>query len=80
MHHRGSVVLSRCAALQERCPPRPKSRVERLKAKVEPLFTSVKVEIFAGAGEAGTGIAELIAEAVAAEDPSLTLSQVISFS
>ena len=28
----------------ERCPPRHKSRVERLKAKVEPLSTSVTVE------------------------------------
>jgi len=27
------------AALKERCPPRQKSRVERLKAKVEPLLT-----------------------------------------
>jgi len=27
-----------CAALQERCPLRQKSRVERLKAKVEPLL------------------------------------------
>jgi hypothetical protein len=25
--------------LQERCPPRQKSRVERIKAKVEPLLT-----------------------------------------
>ena len=30
---------TRCAALKERCPPRQKSRVERLKAKVEPLLT-----------------------------------------
>jgi len=28
-----------CAALKERCPPRQKSRVERRKAKVEPLLT-----------------------------------------
>ena len=27
-----------------RCPPRQKSRVERLEAKVEPLLTQVKVE------------------------------------
>ena len=27
------------AALNERCPPRQTSRVERLKAKVEPLLT-----------------------------------------
>jgi len=30
---------ARGAALKERCPPRQKSRVERLKAKVEPLLT-----------------------------------------
>jgi len=29
---------SRCAALKERYPPRQESRVERLKAKVEPLL------------------------------------------
>ena len=34
-----SVLLARCAALQQRCPPRQKSRVERLKAKVLPLLT-----------------------------------------
>ena len=36
---------SRCfsTAVQERCPPRQKSRVERLKAKVEPLITEVTV-------------------------------------
>ena len=28
-----------CAALKERCSQRQKSRVERLKAKMEPLFT-----------------------------------------
>ena len=39
-----SVPLARCAALKERCPPRQKSRVERVKAKVKPLFTSVTVE------------------------------------
>ena len=33
------VPLALCAALKERCPPRQKSRVERLKAKVEPLLT-----------------------------------------
>ena len=38
------VVLARCAALKERCPPRRKSKVERFKAKVEPLSTSVTVE------------------------------------
>ena len=31
---------------EERCPPRQKSRVERLTAKVEPLLTSVTVENF----------------------------------
>jgi len=34
-----TVLLARCAALKERCPPRPTSRVERLKVKVEPLLT-----------------------------------------
>jgi hypothetical protein len=29
---------------KERCPPRQKSRVERLKKKVEPLLTYVTVE------------------------------------
>ena len=33
-----------CCAVKERCPPRQKSRVERLKAKVEPLLTYVTVE------------------------------------
>ena len=32
------------ASRQERCPPRQKSRVERLKAKVEPFFTLVTVD------------------------------------
>jgi len=32
------------AALKERCPPRQKSRVERLKAKVEPLLTYLTVD------------------------------------
>ena len=31
-------------ALKERCPPRQKSRVERLKAKVEFIFTRVTVD------------------------------------
>ena len=39
-----SVVLARCAALQERCPSRHNSRVERLKAKVEPLLTEVATD------------------------------------
>ena len=39
-----SVLLTRCAALGRRCPPRQKSRVEPLKAKVEPLLTEVTVE------------------------------------
>ena len=30
----------------ERCPPRLKSRVERLKAEVEPLLTQVTVDFF----------------------------------
>ena len=34
-----SVLFARCAALKERCPLRQKSKVERLKAKVEPLLT-----------------------------------------
>ena len=33
---------------QERCPPRQKSRVEHLKAKVKPLFTQVTVEYSRG--------------------------------
>ena len=33
------VLLARCAALKERYPPTQRSRVERLKAKVEPLLT-----------------------------------------
>ena len=32
------------SALQGRCPPRQTSRVERLRAKVEPLLTSVTVD------------------------------------
>ena len=36
-----SVPLARCADLHERCPPRQKSIVERLKAKVESLITEV---------------------------------------
>ena len=39
-----SALLARRAALQERCPQRQKSRVERLKVKVEPLLTQVTVE------------------------------------
>ena len=39
-----TFLLARCAALKERCPPRQKSRVERLKAKVEPLLTQVTVD------------------------------------
>ena len=39
-----SVLLARCAALKERCPPRQKSKGERLKAKVEPVLTSVTVD------------------------------------
>ena len=38
-----SVLLDRCAALQERCPPRQKSIVERLKAKVKTLLARVTV-------------------------------------
>ena len=34
-----NVLFARCAALEERCPPRQTSGVERLKAKVEPLLT-----------------------------------------
>ena len=34
----------RSGALQERWPPRQKSRVERLKAKTEPLLTQVIVD------------------------------------
>ena len=30
---------SLCFSIEQRCPPRQKSRVERLKAKVEPLST-----------------------------------------
>ena len=36
--------VARYAIFQERCPPRQKSRVERLKAKVKPLLTQVTVE------------------------------------
>ena len=32
----------------ERCPPKPMSRVEHLKAKVEPLLAEVTVEIWKG--------------------------------
>ena len=39
-----TVPLARCAALKERCPPRPKSSVERLEANVEPLLNLVTVE------------------------------------
>ena len=35
----------RCAALKERCPPRQKSRVERLKAKAE-LFSNLRISGF----------------------------------
>ena len=38
------IPFASCAALKERCPPRQKSRVERLKAKVEPLLTQVRVD------------------------------------
>ena len=34
-----SVLLARCAALQERCTLTHKSRVKRLKAKVDLLLT-----------------------------------------
>ena len=37
--NKDTINSLRCAALKERCPPRQKSRVERLKAKVEPLLT-----------------------------------------
>jgi len=33
------VFLTRCTALTERCPPRHKLVVERLKAEVEPLLS-----------------------------------------
>ena len=39
-----NVLFARCAALEERCPPRKTSRVERLKAKVEPRLKA-KVEL-----------------------------------
>jgi len=37
-------MLLDCAALKERCPPRQRSRVERLKEKVKPVLTSVTVK------------------------------------
>ena len=45
---------SRCATLKERCLPRPKSRVERLKANVEPLLIEVTVETCGGPRASGT--------------------------
>jgi len=39
-----TVLLARCAALKECCPPRQKSRVERLKEKVGPRLTQVTVD------------------------------------
>ena len=42
--------------LKERCPPRHKSRVERLKAKVEPLLPSVTVECCVGDVQWGRGV------------------------
>ena len=41
--------------LLERCPPRQKSRVERLKAKVKPLLTQVTVETCPGQGTVARG-------------------------
>ena len=38
-------VLAHFAALKERCPPRQKSRVGRLKAKVESLWPQVTVDM-----------------------------------
>ena len=40
---------SLCFSTAVRCPPRPKSRVERLKAKLKPLLTSVEVDFGPGA-------------------------------
>jgi hypothetical protein len=40
-----AVISASLCFFQERCPPGQMSSVERLKAKVEPLFTSVVVEI-----------------------------------
>ena len=34
-----TVLLARCKALKERCPPRQKLRVGRLKANLEPRLT-----------------------------------------
>ena len=45
---------SRCATLKERCLPRPKSRVERLTANVEPLLIEVTVETCGGPRASGT--------------------------
>jgi len=41
--------------VHERCPPRQKSRVELLKANVEPLFNSVTVETQADCRGGGAG-------------------------
>jgi len=39
-----TTYLGKVSSTEKRYPPRQKSRVERLKAKVEPLLTSVTVE------------------------------------
>ena len=48
-------LLAGCAALEERCPPRQRSGVECLKAKVEALLSLVTVEYHADEEDSNVG-------------------------